>query len=62
MLSINIKTSSVFKRLLFRIDNKQAPKELCMTQCIIIQKHSDRHEEHAALEEQGRIYQKERGG
>lgn len=61
MLSINIKTSSVFKRLLFRIDNKQAPKELCMTHCII-QKHSDRHEEHAELEEQERIYQKERGG
>lgn len=29
---------------------------------LIIQEHSDRHEEHAEFEEQERIYQKERGG
>lgn len=40
------------------MDNKQAPKELYMTQCII-QKHSDRHEEHAELEEQERACQRE---
>lgn len=66
MLSINIKkinakTPSVFKKLLFRMDNKQIPKKLCMKQCII-QKHLDRHEEHAEREEQEGIYQKERGG